>query len=64
MNGVGSVVVVGGGIGGLCAALWLSTRGYNVTVLERDDTPTPETVEKAWSDWDRSGAPRSGSRTW
>ena len=53
-----SVVVVGGGIGGLCTALWLGDRGYRVTVLERDDISVPDNVEEAWSSWDRSGAPQ------
>jgi 2-polyprenyl-6-methoxyphenol hydroxylase-like FAD-dependent oxidoreductase len=58
VNRIRNVVVVGGGIGGLCSALWLGDRGYQVTVLERDDISVPEDVEKAWSSWDRSGAPQ------
>jgi 2-polyprenyl-6-methoxyphenol hydroxylase-like FAD-dependent oxidoreductase len=53
-----NVVVVGGGIGGLCTALWLGDRGYRVTVVERDDISVPDNVEEAWSSWDRSGAPQ------
>jgi len=35
-----SAVVVGGGIGGLAAAVALRQRGWDVTVLERSSTPT------------------------
>ena len=59
MTRIESVVVVGGGIGGLCTALWLGDRGYRVTVLERDDISVPDNVEEAWSSWDRSGAPQA-----
>src|SRR5437763_16628347 len=31
-----SVVVVGGGVVGLCSAYYLSARGFHVTVLDRD----------------------------
>ena len=58
MKRIENVVVVGGGIGGLCAALWLGDRGYQVTVLERDDISVPDSVEEAWGSWDRSGAPQ------
>ena len=35
-------VIVGGGVAGLGTALSLSRRGHRVTVLERDDTPMPD----------------------
>lgn len=58
MKRIENVVVVGGGIGGLCSALWLGDRGYQVTVLERDDISMPDSVEEAWGSWDRAGAPQ------
>ena len=50
-------LVVGGGVSGLAAALALSRTGWNVSVVERDDTPTPESADEAF-DWDRRGAPQ------
>ena len=52
-----NVIVVGGSVGGLGAALELSRRGHRVTVLERDDTPMPSTPDEAFA-WDRRGAPQ------
>jgi 2-polyprenyl-6-methoxyphenol hydroxylase-like FAD-dependent oxidoreductase len=51
------VAVVGGGVGGLAAALALSRRGHDVVVLERDDTPMPASADEAFA-WDRRGAPQ------
>jgi phytoene dehydrogenase-like protein len=48
VDGSAGVVVVGAGIGGLGAALALSRLGHRVTVLERDDTPLPDSVEAAF----------------
>ncbi len=50
-------IVVGAGIGGLTAAMALSRIGYEVVVIERDDTPMPDDVEGAFA-WDRRGAPQ------
>lgn len=50
-------VIVGGGVGGLTAALALARRGHRVTVLERDafaDLPDAEAVFRA----ERRGAPQ------
>jgi 2-polyprenyl-6-methoxyphenol hydroxylase-like FAD-dependent oxidoreductase len=51
------VLVVGGGVSGLSTALKLSRRGHRVTVVERDDTPMPQSADEAF-DWDRRGAPQ------
>jgi 2-polyprenyl-6-methoxyphenol hydroxylase-like FAD-dependent oxidoreductase len=50
------IVVVGGGMAGLLAALFLSRDGHQVTVLERDDTDVPATADEAFDGWDRRGA--------
>jgi 2-polyprenyl-6-methoxyphenol hydroxylase-like FAD-dependent oxidoreductase len=49
------IVVVGGGICGLGASMMMARRGHEVTVLERNPEEPPETIEKAWDAWDRSG---------
>ena len=51
------VVVVGGGVAGLAAAVQLGRAGHDVTVVERDDTPMPATADEAF-EWDRRGAPQ------
>ncbi|HJR24722.1 MAG TPA: hypothetical protein VJ804_04565 [Acidimicrobiales bacterium] len=48
---------MGAGIGGLAASLALSRNGWEVELVERDDTPMPEDVEGAFA-WDRRGAPQ------
>lgn len=57
MAGGTKAIVVGAGIGGLAAALALSRIGFEVVVIERDDTPMPDDVEGAFA-WDRRGAPQ------
>lgn len=49
------IVMVGGGLCGLAAALLLRRDGHEVTVLERDDTPVPASPEEAWEHWERTG---------
>ena len=51
------VVVVGGGVSGLGSALVLARQGHHVTVIERDDTPMPDSADAAF-EWDRRGAPQ------
>lgn len=42
---------------GLSSALALARQGHQVTVLERDDTPMPDSPDAAF-EWDRRGAPQ------
>ena len=37
--------VVGAGVTGLATALELSKNGHSVTIIERDQTPMPETYD-------------------
>jgi len=52
------IVVVGGSVTGLGAALALMNDGHRVTVLERDDTPMPSSHVEAFERWDRRGSPQ------
>lgn len=52
-----NIVIVGGGMAGLLAALLLAHDGHRITVLERDDTDVPATADEAFDGWDRRGAP-------
>jgi 2-polyprenyl-6-methoxyphenol hydroxylase-like FAD-dependent oxidoreductase len=50
-----SIIVCGGGIVGLCSAMMLARDGHQVTVLESDADPVPETPGQAWESWARRG---------
>jgi 2-polyprenyl-6-methoxyphenol hydroxylase-like FAD-dependent oxidoreductase len=50
-----SIVVVGGGMGGLSTAMLLARDGHEVTVLERDPAPPPASGDEAWDRWERKG---------
>jgi 2-polyprenyl-6-methoxyphenol hydroxylase-like FAD-dependent oxidoreductase len=52
------VVVVGGGVGGLAAALAFGRAGYPVTLLERDPLPPTADAEEAFAA-ERRGAPQA-----
>ena len=49
------VVVIGGGVCGLGVAILLARDGHEVTVLERDADPLPESAASAWDTWTRKG---------
>jgi 2-polyprenyl-6-methoxyphenol hydroxylase-like FAD-dependent oxidoreductase len=49
------VVVVGGGVAGLGAAMLLAADGHEVTVLERNPASPPDAPDEAWNAWDRPG---------
>lgn len=50
------VLVVGSGIAGMCSALALAHRGFDVTVLERDTAPPDGDADRAFFEWPRRGA--------
>lgn len=50
-----NVIVLGAGVCGLTAALLLARDGHEVTVLERDPDPVPESPAEAWEHWERAG---------
>lgn len=49
------IVIAGAGVCGLAAALMLHRDGHEVTVLEHDDAPLPESPDDAWERWARDG---------
>ena len=53
--GMSRIVVVGGGVVGLSAALMLAREGLEVVVLERDGDAVPGSPDDAWRAWDRRG---------
>ncbi len=53
------VIVVGGSVAGLAAAVALMNDGQRVTILERDATPMPESHVEAFERWDRRGSPQT-----
>lgn len=49
------IVVIGGGLSGLAAAILLARDGHRVTVLERDVRPDAATPDEAFATWERDG---------
>ena len=52
-------VVIGAGVTGMATALALARSGHEVTVLERDVGPVPESADAAFERWDRWGVPQA-----
>jgi 2-polyprenyl-6-methoxyphenol hydroxylase-like FAD-dependent oxidoreductase len=48
------LVIVGGGMVGLCGSMLLAADGHEVTVVERDTAGAPDPAD-AWSSWERRG---------
>jgi 2-polyprenyl-6-methoxyphenol hydroxylase-like FAD-dependent oxidoreductase len=55
LSGVPGILVLGGGVCGLAAAMLLARDGHDVTVLERDPDQVPAAPEDAWDAWPRKG---------
>ena len=53
------IAIIGAGLVGLGAALFLARRGHQVEVLERDPAPAPPDAEAAFVDWVRRGVPQA-----
>lgn len=49
------VIIIGGGVAGLCGSLLLARDGHRVRLLERDPAPPPPDATSAWADWERRG---------
>jgi 2-polyprenyl-6-methoxyphenol hydroxylase-like FAD-dependent oxidoreductase len=49
------ILVIGAGICGLGTALLLARDGHEITLLERDADPLPDTAPTAWHSWNRGG---------
>jgi 2-polyprenyl-6-methoxyphenol hydroxylase-like FAD-dependent oxidoreductase len=49
------IAIIGAGICGLGTALLLARGGHEVTVLERDADPLPDSPDDAWESWTRKG---------
>jgi 2-polyprenyl-6-methoxyphenol hydroxylase-like FAD-dependent oxidoreductase len=57
-TGARSVVIMGGGMGGLASALALKQSGYAITIVERDPAPPEIEPSEAFESWKRAGVPQ------
>jgi 2-polyprenyl-6-methoxyphenol hydroxylase-like FAD-dependent oxidoreductase len=53
------IAIVGAGMAGLGAALFMARRGHAVDVVEQDPDEAPDDPEAAFSDWKRRGVPQA-----
>ncbi|MEV8456331.1 FAD-dependent oxidoreductase [Streptomyces sp. NPDC052095] len=53
------VAIVGGGMGGLAAALFLGRRGHRVTLFERDGHRPGHDLDRDFFHWNRPGVPHA-----
>ena len=49
------IVILGAGICGLGTARLLAQDGHDITLLERDPDPVPDSPQEAWDHWTRKG---------
>ena len=61
---MGKIIVAGGGMCGMAAAMMLADDGHDVTVVERDAAPPPPDPEGAFVDWDRRSVAQFGLAHW
>ncbi len=52
------ILILGGGVCGLAAGLLLARDDHQVTLLERDPAPVPDSPLAAWEGWERGGVPQ------
>ena len=61
---MGKIVVAGGGMCGMAAAMMLADDGHQVTVVERDGAPPPPDPDGAFTEWDRRSVAQFGLAHW
>ncbi len=49
------VIIIGGGIAGLCSGMLLARDGHRVRILDRDPAPPPAGPDDRWAGWERRG---------
>ena len=52
---MGKVLVLGSGMCGMATAMMLARDGHEVTMIERDTSEPPTTLEEAFEAWERKG---------